>query len=232
MAWIAGVDGCKGGWVAALRDLEAGDIVFGLFDRLAHLLDGEFRPAVVAVDIPIGLLDAGERACDREARRLVKGRASSVFPAPIRGVLEMALYAEANELSRRVNGKGLSRQSFGLVPKIREVDGEVRARPPGLIHEVFPEMSFVGMNGGKPLSHSKHNRLGLLERRNLLVKVYGRELGRLERQAAGLKGLALDDLYDALATLETARRIVDGEARRVPDPAPYDRLGVPMQVTY
>ena len=229
MAWIAGIDGCRGGWVAAWRDLEAGDIVCRVVHRFADLLESEFRPAVLAVDIPIGLLDAGDRACDREARRLVKGRASSVFPAPIRGVLELARYAEANELSRRVNGKGLSRQSFGLVPKIREVDGEVRARPPGLIHEAFPELSFVGMNGGKPLGHSKHDGLGLLERRNILAKVYGRALWRLEREAAGLKGLALDDLYDALAT---ARRIVRGVARRVPDPAPYDRLGVPMQVTY
>lgn len=232
MSWIAGVDGCKRGWVAAFRDLETERLQCGAFDTSAGLLDSDQRPTVVAVDMPIGLLEAGDRACDLEARSLVPGRGSSVFPAPIRPVLALDRYEEANALTRQVNGKGLSRQSFALVPKIREVDEELRARKAAHVWEAFPELAFVNMNDGKPLGHSKHNGFGLLERRNLLSRLYGPELERLELAASRLKGLALDALHDALALLETARRLVRGEACRVPDPPPLDRFGLPMQITF
>ncbi len=150
MSWIAGVDGCKRGWVAAFRDLETERLQCGVFDTFAGLLDSDQRPTVVAVDMPIGLLEAGDRACDLEARSLVPGRGSIVFPAPIRPVLALDRYEEANALTRQVNGKGLSRQSFALVPKIREVDEELRARKADHVWEAFPELAFVNMNDGKP----------------------------------------------------------------------------------
>jgi predicted RNase H-like nuclease len=50
---------------------------------LSHLLGGAADFDIIAVDVPIGLLDAyevGGRACDRAARKLLGvPRASSVF---------------------------------------------------------------------------------------------------------------------------------------------------------
>ena len=232
MSWIAGVDGCKSGWVAALRDLESGELACHVVEGVADLLDGRFQPALVAIDIPIGLLDSGERACDVEARPLLQRRRSSVFPAPTRPVLAADSYAQANAMTKVISGKGLSAQSFALVRKIKEVDREVRARPPGLMREAHPELAFAVMNGGQPMRRSKHDGSGLSDRRSLLVKVYGRGVGRLERQALSIRGLALDDLYDALAVLETARRLLQGEACRVPEPPPVDSLGIPMEITF
>ena len=87
-----GADGCPGGWICVVS---AGDgplrAVFtpSLGDVVAHPAD-----ATVAVDMPIGLPDAGHgmepgiRGCDRAARGLLgHPRSSSVFPAPVRDLL-------------------------------------------------------------------------------------------------------------------------------------------------
>jgi len=52
--------------------------------------------AVLAIDIPIGLLD-GPRACDKAARKLLgQPRGSSVFPALSRPALGAQTYPEAS----------------------------------------------------------------------------------------------------------------------------------------
>ena len=221
MSWIAGVDGCKSGWVAALRDLESGELACHVVEGVADLLAaGSSRPWWPLTS-PSDCSTPGS-ACDVEARPLLQRRRSSVFPAPTRPVLAADSYAQANAMTKVISGKGLSAQSFALVRKIKEVDREVRARPPGLMREAHPELAFAVMNGGQPMRRSKHDGSGLSDRRSLLVKVYGRGVGRLERQALSIRGLALDDLYDALAVLETARRLLQGEACRVPEPPPVD----------
>jgi len=44
--------------------------------------------------------------------------------------------------------------------------------------------------------------------------------------------VGLDDVYDALAVLETARHIVEETARRTPEEPPRDSEGLPMQVLF
>ena len=74
-ATVAGVDGCRHGWVVATLGAEdpepvAATIeVIGSFAALIERLDDENDGLERAgVDMPIGLLDAGRRACDTEAR--------------------------------------------------------------------------------------------------------------------------------------------------------------------
>src|SRR5690348_5464107 len=75
---VAGVDGVRGGWLLAFRhgpevDLERAGTVADVL-RLAD------RAEIVAIDMPIGLLEAaapGGRECDRLARRMLgPGRGS------------------------------------------------------------------------------------------------------------------------------------------------------------
>ncbi len=89
--WISGVDGFRREWFAILVHHAQGRVI-----ETRHQICGSFKdvlnltpaPKVIAIDIPIGLLDTpeiGGRECDREARRLLKPpRASSVFSPPIR----------------------------------------------------------------------------------------------------------------------------------------------------
>ena len=202
--WIAGVDGCRGGWVAALKDHATGEVAWERFPTLAALLESRYRPHTVAIDMPIGLSDSGARRCDIEARRLLPGHASSVFQVPLRPVLAATDYWSANRLSREINGKGLSRQSFNIMAKIREVDLTVRALPLERVREAHPELAFVALNKGKPLARSKRYPEDLAERRALLSAVYGHALAGLEAQRRGQAGGGVDDLYDALALLQTA----------------------------
>ncbi len=107
-----------------------------------------------AVDMPIGLVDEPIREADQAAREALPGRASSVFNAPPRCVIdavarapdgEVLDHATASALARERTGKGLSRQSWALVPKIVELDGAVRAGRQLL--EVHPELAFAAVAG-------------------------------------------------------------------------------------
>jgi predicted RNase H-like nuclease len=188
-----GLDGCADGWVAV-------ELVDGRVRRVevaARLLDvlaREAEPVSAAADVPIGLLD-GPRDADAAARRLLPGRASSVFSTPPRAVVEawragtVATHAEASALTRDVTGKGLSQQAWRLVPKIAEAD-EVVAGGTGLL-EVHPEVAFA-VAAGEPLPR-KRSWAGLSARRGLLAR-----LGvRLPARFAGDDLAAPDDVVDA-----------------------------------
>ena len=231
MPYIAGVDGCRTGWVAVLRDTAGGAATWERYARLEDLLASPYALSLAAIDIPLGLLDAGYRQCDTAARRLLPGRASSVFPAPIRPLLDAPDYATANALSREHSGVGLSRQSYGILAKVREADGVVRAARAGLLRESHPEMAFVALNKGLPLA-SKHRPEGMAQRRELLLALHGQGLERLEGRRMGQQGVGLDDLYDALALLETAERLARGTGCRVPEPPPVDTYGIPMEINF
>ena len=60
---IAGVDGCKKGWIAAIED-SCGRLLLELFEEFAEILKHKELSHVV-IDIPIGLLVASwrERKC-------------------------------------------------------------------------------------------------------------------------------------------------------------------------
>ncbi len=117
-SWIAGIDGFRHGWFAVLvnhaqgRVIETGHHLCASFKEVLNLTPA---PKVIAIDIPIGLLDApevGGRECDREARRLLKRpRTSSVFSPPIRKYLPAQTHSEA---------PGISIQTFGILPKIED----------------------------------------------------------------------------------------------------------------
>lgn len=86
---VAGVDGTPGGWAVVM--MHAGRSAIRKVAALSSILDGTADFDIIAVDVPIGLLDAyevGGRACDRAARKFLgKTRRNSVFPAPVRPVL-------------------------------------------------------------------------------------------------------------------------------------------------
>jgi len=96
---LAGVDGCKGRWLAVWLDLKTGVISSRVFDSAKDLCGALASVAVIAADVPIGLTNRGPRECDREARkRLGRPRASSVFPAPIRAALAAGSRTQASRI--------------------------------------------------------------------------------------------------------------------------------------
>lgn len=232
---VAGVDGCPDGWLYVL-EAGPGRLDTGVAPDLSTLLDVLAPPTVVAVDVPIGLPEKGPRACDGAARDLLTWpRTSSVFPAPIRPVLTCDDHREASDAHRAIDGRGMSAQAFGILPKIREVDAFLRslaASERARIHEVHPEVSFHLWNGGRSMQESKKTLEGRAERLALIDAVWPGAVGRLELALKATRArCAPDDLLDALAALWSARRIREGTAMRLPPEPVFDDEGLPMVIT-
>jgi predicted RNase H-like nuclease len=233
MSWIVGVDACRGGWVAAFREIASGLVRVRVERSFAAILVAEEEPCIVAVDIPIGLAAAavpGGRDCDRGARGLLgKTRSSSVFSAPVRTVLRASTYDEANAAQRHSSdhGIGLSQQAWGIVPKIAEVD--VCLSPPvqDRVIEVHPELCFFELAGGSPMKVRKGDSAGLTERARLL-RGAGFDVDRLLRD--GLRGAKPDDILDAFVALWTAERFRTGTAIGIPALPARDETGLRMQI--
>src|SRR5688572_31046845 len=163
---VLGVDGCRGGWVGALLVDDRVELVVGA-SIAALVASARPGPAVVGIDIPIGLPDAGSRLADVAARReLPVGRKSSVFPTPVRSAVSATTWQEANQANRHASGAGLSHQGFHLCRKIAEVDGWVRDGAGVPVLEVHPEVSFAAMGAdtvpSKKTAEGRESRLAAL----------------------------------------------------------------------
>ena len=241
---VAGVDGCRGGWIVAV--LRAGRLErFTFAPSFEAVLERHAGCARIGVDIPIGLperVPVGGRACEQEARALLGPRRSSVFPTPARAVLAAADYEAACELNRahHERAKALSKQTWFIVDKIAEVDRVLR---PELqreqVHEIHPELSFYALNEERPLDHSKKTTLGALTRLALLEAAGVCDMPTLRAAAGALRDTpgeraALDDLLDALAAGWSANRAAQGRARRLPEGAdpPLDERGLRQELWF
>jgi predicted RNase H-like nuclease len=132
--FIAGVDGCRAGWVAfkvELPSLATSVDVVGIAESLSRRADDLL---CLAIDIPIGLID-GSRACDKAARKLLgQPRGSSVFAAPCRAVLSATTHAAASQINREKMGRGLTQdQTGGRCDHTRLSALGVRGSPGGLL---------------------------------------------------------------------------------------------------
>jgi predicted RNase H-like nuclease len=173
------------------------------FDALSDLFGDGKDYAVVAVDVPIGLLDsydAGGRACDRAARKLLgRQRGSSVFPAPVRPVLAAISWEDACARSRASapDGRAISKQTYAILDKIREVDKLLQARPElrNVVYKVHPEVSFCELAGGKPMAHRKTSPAGRSERQRELARCF-QNLDQIDKAGRDQR-LPIEDILDA-----------------------------------
>lgn len=229
IAKVAGIDGCRGGWLALVLGPEGDvrDIAVAPGWRDLDLDDC----TILAVDMPIGLSDSGPRACDIAARRhLPRGRKSSVFAPPRRAMLKCGTWAEANALGRAGDGAGISHQAWNLIAKIRELDSAIDPASQERIREVHPELVFQRLAGSTPLPSKKAPagraaRLALLEAAGIA--------GLPGRIAALPRKLAQpDDLLDAAACALAARAIAMGTATCLPENPPRDARGLKMEIWY
>jgi predicted RNase H-like nuclease len=221
---VAGVDGCRAGWVVASATLDRRSIVapdLRIVPRFADALR-EGHDAI-AVDIPIGLPDAAEpggRACDRLARARLGRRAASVFSPPVRAALGAATYREALAINRASSphGLGFTIQCWNIVPKIREVDALMTPGTRRIVHEAHPELCFATM-AGSPMTHGKATPEGRAERLAAL-RAAGIDLDQAAIDAFPRKDAKADDVLDACACLWTAARIARGAALSLPGSGP------------
>ncbi|MFG1247011.1 DUF429 domain-containing protein [Xanthobacter flavus] len=245
---LAGIDGCRGGWVVARWD-GGGRLDLIRVARVEALFDAPDAPAIACVDMPIGLPETGEiggRSAERAVRPLLGARQSSVFAVPARAAVmagmgpgdEKARFAAAcaAALAHSSPPRKVSIQCFNLFPKIAELDELLlrRAELRDRLIECHPEVSFRIMNGA-PLELAKKVKSrphppGLDLRIGLLARA-GMPVDLLQARTAAALGAGLDDLVDACACAVTAKRVFEGKALRYPDPPERDAFGLPVAIT-
>jgi len=212
---VAGVDGCPGGWVAAVWSRTG--VEWRLLPlALGPALDLLAGCAVVAVDVPIGVPEVGYRACDVAAREVLGEARSSVFHTPTRAVLDAPDYATACAVARAVPGPAPSRQTWAIAERIRDANGvfSTHGPQPGCaVVEAHPEVSFLAMTGA--VLPSKRSAAGLAARLVALAEHFG-DVPLLMRDAP--RPANADDALDALACAWTARRVLAGTETRLGEP--------------
>jgi predicted RNase H-like nuclease len=199
--WVAGIDGCRGGWVAFKVELPSRTTSVEVVDLPATLRNRPLGLACIAIDIPIGLLD-GSRACDKAARKLLGWpRRNSVFSPPCRAALYACNYQQGCSVNRQVLGKKLTLQAWGIAAKIRQVDDAITPDCQQWAFEVHPEVCFWALAAKHPMMHRKKIEDGVNERLALLRPVFPDIERHLQNRPSGV---AKDDLLDAAAAAWTA----------------------------
>ncbi|RDC72872.1 DUF429 domain-containing protein [Rhodovulum sp. 12E13] len=206
----------------------------------ARIVQAERLPAlaeVVALDIPIGLMDGpddGPRPADKAARRFlsernidrIAGVGSRVFPSPTRA--HLAILAAGGTygdlLGHFRKGQHISKQCFMICPRIIEIDALCRADPDAPLWESHPEIGFAH-RAGRTLP-SKHRPEGLRARQDLLSEA-GFDLARLAAALPdGRRHWAPDDLLDACMLALTGTRMARGTHAGLPNLTDRDSHGL------
>jgi predicted RNase H-like nuclease len=204
--WL-GIDGCPAGWfyVGIGSDRR---FSFGVLSDIEHVSNFEQDAELILIDIPIGLPSAAipHRGCDSEARKAISPRSSSVFPVPARSALAMSTYEAGSAANWNCLGRKLSRQSWAIAPKIREVDRYMLSNKSRKLREMHPEVAFWALNGCRPMRYNKKKEEGFDERMSLLERHYPDSPACFEkaRRAFIKSRLADDDILDALVGAVTA----------------------------
>jgi predicted RNase H-like nuclease len=256
MVVAAGVDGCRGGWIAAFAEgCEQPEIA--VFKVFADLVDALPSDAMIAVDMPIGLPEhchGGGRGPEKLVRPLLGMRQSSVFSIPSRAAVYvaaeetmhgspdlgdgwLAAHRHASAIARQTSDppRAVSIQAFGLFGKIRELDALLGERA-GLSERVIeshPELCFWRLNGMRALAEPKKVKgrvypPGMAERRALLCCA-GLKAGATDAMPPA--GAGEDDMLDALAVMTAARNRLKGEGLCFPDQPPRDAHGLPICIS-
>lgn len=235
---VAGVDGCKAGWIAVLRTLnDPGDLQLRLFSDFCDLLTAEPKLDIIAVDMPIGLperIGPLGRGPEKAARKHLGMRQSSVFSVPSRTAVYEQDYLQACDTAQETSEppRKVSKQCFYLFPKIREIDASMTPDLEARVFEVHPELAFWRLNGEREMSQpkkvkSRANPDGLDQRRNLLV---AQGLAQAFLDQPPPRGCGRDDVLDAAVNSLIAERIFSGQAEPFPKDYQRDDRGLRMAI--
>jgi len=235
--WVVGVDGCRAGWMAVFRRIGDGACRRRVVAAFTDILGAPEAPAIIAVDMPIGLPErivGPGRAAEQAVRPLLGARQSSVFSIPARAAVMAEDYRAACAIALATSEppKKVSKQSFNIFPKIREIDAVMTAALESRVFEVHPELAFWRLNDGAPMSLPKlvkgrPDPEGIHQRKQLLER-FGFEMSILEQVPP--KGAAIDDVVDACVTAIIAERLARGQATSFPPDPPRDARGLRIAI--
>jgi len=224
---MMGIDGCKKGFmIALLKDLK---LSFSHVVELSSIVDYE---GLILVDVPLGCVNSIDQ-CRPEPclRKHMKKKASSVFNAPALQCFEVSSYEDVNRVNREVLGKGISKQTFHIMPMIKTVNDFVLKYPHLNIHESFPEFVFMIMKGDVCV-YSKHTKAGIDERVSILKSKLPEVGPQLDHALSAFPSAFHQDIVDA-SSLAICAYLIDKNGRRtIPHAFETNAQGIEMKVVF
>jgi predicted RNase H-like nuclease len=227
---IAGVVPCPGGWLilpARLAGVTVNAEEPEVVKTFIDVLEYKPKPDAGALFAPVGYFDepnGPHRPCDQEAANLIGWpRNVTVRPIPSRA----ALHAPTREAALEIE-PWLTNDDFRRFKWYREAEREFQPFHQRLWFAAHPDLSWVQLNGDRPLLTSPYQQDGVVERMNLLRnKLPGVEdvIVRIPPQGAGQI-----HLLQAAALLWTARRAAGRAMNRLPMDPNWDAGGLRMEL--
>jgi predicted RNase H-like nuclease len=147
-------------------------------------------------------------------------------------------YEELNLQSKAHCGKGVSKQAFYLLPKIREAEALLRSPSSDGLDwlETHPELCFSSFNGAVPMEDNKKTEAGFRERKSVLARhIAARTIDRLLQSlmvSVPRAQCARDDMLDALVCGVVARLDATGRGCLPLGKQDFDEVGLPMRICY
>jgi predicted RNase H-like nuclease len=151
-----------------------------------------------------------------------------VFTPPCRAALAAPDYPAANAAQRAMTGKGLSKQSWMIAPKMREIDAVMTPALQSRVREGHPELALT-IASGAPMTAHKTKLHGLFERMRILHD-FGLDPAALTTDLPAGIDAAADDLIDACILVHVAARCLRSKAERLPDAPATDARGLVMEM--
>jgi len=226
---VSGIDGYKGGWIAVIVD--SGDFSHASVawsEDLKELFTNN-NIELGIVDIPIGLTSGpAGRNVEKAARVAIPNKASSVFNTPCRQAMCAASYEDACRENQNTLKKKISKQTWAIMPKIKEAELAVRALGQDRVREGHPEVSFATIEG-QPILANKKSAKGLLTRIGIISRI-GFDLLRLSQDLPDKHPAKSDDLIDAAILAWTASRVTNNQHKSFPEFPDKDATGLEMTI--
>jgi len=233
----AGVDGCRRGWVVAVVNGKGSVVHVKVYRTFAEILVEGAAAKLTLTDIPIGLPSRKQprgRSCDQKARDLLKRRASTVFPVPAREAVWASSYEEACQKNHDILKKRLSKQSWAICSKIREVDATFRLIPrlQRRFRETHPELCFRLLDNGEPVQTPKRTSDGRKIRRGLLHRCLGNVTEAIQetKERYPSSWVKEEDVLDALAAAVVARMTTEQRVCSLNATPERDACGLTMEM--
>ncbi len=225
-----GVDGCKGGWIAAV--INEGKLIIDKYIQIDHIVNAYPNFDEFLVDMVIGLQSTKEHIRpDSYARKIIRERASTIFPAPSRQAVYANSVAEAYNENERILGKKFTPLTVGIIPKMKEIDLFLQNKPQlkNKIKESHPEVCFAKLNGGTVLS--KKSEIEGFEYRLEILSQFLPNITKADVAAAAKRFKCnVDDIIDAICLAVTANIVYQGNYDTIPNHPMKDETGLLMQM--
>ena len=230
-----GIDGCKNGWLVV--NITPDGFEVDTFNNIEKICAKYREFDSMIIDMPIGLPESGKDVRpDAYARKLLLHRSPCIFNTPCRQSIFAENYPEASKINREHLGKGLSKQSFAILNKIREIDDFLKQAPDYVnkIMESHPEICFAMLSPTKkPINEAKNTAEGKDIRISILLQHYDQTTDFIEyvRNDRKLRKMEVDCI-DALCLAVTGMLGMERGFKYIPEKPSNDRRGLLMQMVY